>query len=435
MILQSAPFSLLSSMRHPRRLSRERIVEFQNRQLRRLIFHAYKNVPYYRSLLKRACIKPQDIETIADLHSIPITSKKDLQSCPPEKIVSQSVNHKYLITHKTSGSTGEPTVVRRTWFEECLLNIFYYRAMHSFGLRMTDKIATVVRKKPIPPRNYQVPKKVLNAFRLYRHITIDCLQAPEHIFRLLRHLNPDILSGFPGALSQIAEVIGDSGTIQPRFVVTGGEVLNLAMRRLISSTFGVPLFDTYRCHECNVIGWECLQTGEYHTCDDGVIVEILNNGRSSQQGERGEVVITNLHSFAMPFIRYRLGDIVKKGLETCHCGLPFSTIKEIQGRMIDYFILPSGRLLHPYEIVGNILHDHFSWISKYQLIQETAYKIILKVVPSRIPKPQMLAQIKKSATAILEGDVDFQIIPVSELKQEPSGKYRVSFSSIKSRYD
>ena len=82
------------------------------------------------------------------------------------------------------------------------------------------------------------------------------------------------------------------------------------MRRHITETFAAPVFNLYASNEFNVIAWECQETGELHTCDDGVIIEVLKDGRPAAAGERGEVVGTNLHSFAMPLIRFRLGDII-----------------------------------------------------------------------------------------------------------------------------
>jgi phenylacetate-coenzyme A ligase PaaK-like adenylate-forming protein len=70
-----------------------------------------------------------------------------------------------------------------------------------------------------------------------------------------------------------------------------------------------------------------------HTCDEAALVEVVHDGRPAADGEQGDVVATALHSYAMPFIRYRLGDIVTRGEQSCACGLPFATIGTIQGRM------------------------------------------------------------------------------------------------------
>jgi len=121
--------TMYSLLRHPH-VAREVIVAFQNKQLRRLITHAYKNVPYYRRLFDQNGLKPNDIKSVSDLSIVPITSKKDLQSLPAEEVVARGVNPKNLIVRRTSGSSGEPLTIRRTWLEERLLGLFRLRAMH-----------------------------------------------------------------------------------------------------------------------------------------------------------------------------------------------------------------------------------------------------------------------------------------------------------------
>ncbi|MGH7963298.1 MAG: hypothetical protein ACRERD_15995, partial [Candidatus Binatia bacterium] len=207
------------------------------------------------------------------------------------------------------------------------------------------------------------------------------------------------------------------------------------MRHQISTAFRAPVFNTYGSHEFKLLAWEYAETGEFHTCDDGMILEVLKEGRPAASGERGEVVGTNLHSFAMPFIRYRLGDIVMKGSDACRCGQPFSTIQKIPGRMIDYFPLLDGRLVHPYEIVVPYLLGEDVWIRQYQLTQERQDRVILRVVPSTTPSPQKLAFLEESVTTLLDQGVEFHVILVPEIQLELNGKFRVSRSLVKSHYD
>ncbi len=427
--------TLYSLMRHPH-VIREEIIDFQNKRLRRLIIHAYENVPYYRKLFDKNGIKPSDIQSVADLSIIPITSKKDLQSLPPEDIAARGLNPKHLITHTTSGSSGEPFTLRHTWFEERIFELFRLRTMRYFGLRFMDRQVSIGLIRPTHPRNHQLPLKILQALGLLRRGLITCLLPPEEIVRALRDLKPDVLTGYSGVISQLAQVIrgDDRLSIRPRFVVGGAEVLTPHMRRQITEAFEAPVFDFYNSHEFNLIAWECKKTGELHTCDDNLILEVLKDGRPAAIGERGEVVGTNLHSFAMPVIRYRLGDIATKGLESCRCGQPFSTIRAIQGRMIDYFLLPGGRIIHPREIVL-IIHNTASWIRQYQLIQEREDRVILRVVPSTTPTSQELIRLEEPVTKLLGEGVEFQVILVPEIELEPSGKYRVSRSLVKSAYD
>jgi phenylacetate-CoA ligase len=429
---------LYSLMRHTStNVTREEIVNFRNERLRQLIHHAYGKVNYYRKLFDQKGLKPSEIQSVADLPAIPITSKKDLQSLPAEDVTASGVDPESLIVRNTTGSTGEPFTIRRTWFEERLLNIFRRRAMHDLGVRSLDKTASVDLARPTHPQDHQFAQKIIQSLGLYRKVHINCLLPPEDIIRKLRSVRPDVLMGFSGVISLLASIMSneDRLLISPRIVAVGGDVLTPFMRNQITDTFMAPVFELYGSHEFNLIAWECKETGQLHTCDDNVIVEILKDGRPAGSGERGEVVGTNLHSFAMPFIRYRLGDIVIKGSETCLCGQPFSTMHAVQGRMIDHFLLPQGRILHPYEIVAIFWQEARNWIRQYQLIQEKRDRIILRVVPFTTPTPKEIGRLEGSVRIIVGKQVEFEVILVSEIKPEPNGKFRVSRSLVKSFYD
>jgi phenylacetate-CoA ligase len=214
-------------------------------------------------------------------------------------------------------------------------------------------------------------------------------------------------------------------------VSTGGEVLTPLMRQQIQDGFSVPVYDTYGTIEFNLLAWECRATGEYHSCDDGLIMEVLRDGVPVAEGERGEVVGTDLHSFAMPLIRYQLGDVATKGSQTCPCGQPFSTIRSIQGRMIDYFVLPGNRVVHPYEL-GVI---KVPWIREFQVTQEGLDSIVMRVVPFHRPSTQEMAALVQPVVELVGPDVQFRVDLVPEIPVDANGKFRVYRSRIRSAYD
>jgi len=427
--------ALRSLLRHPR-ATRADIVAFQNERVRRLVPHAYHRVPHYRALFDRNGIKPEDIRTVADLPIIPTTAKRDLQTLAAEEVVARGVDPARLVTHRTSGSSGEPLTIRRSWLEERLLGAFRLRAMHQFGLRPRDRHVGIVRVRPTDPVNHRVAQRVLQAMGLYRRMTVDCLLEPAEIISALRALRPDVVSAFPGVLSHIAPSVGDDDrrALRLRFIALGGEVATPLMRRQISEAFRAPLFEVYASYEFNLLAWQCRDTGELHVCDDAIVLEVLKDGRPASVGERGEVVATSLHSFAMPFIRYRLGDLVTRGVEACPCGQPFSVIGAVQGRMIDYFPLPDGRALHPYEIVSIVVRDA-PWIRQYRLLQERADRIVLQVVPVTMPSTAELALLEDRVAKLVGREVAFVVTLVPHIALEPGGKFRVSRSLVKSRYD
>jgi phenylacetate-CoA ligase len=372
-----------------------------------------------------------------DLDLIPITSKQDLRSQPALNVVARGLDPERLLTARTSGSSGEPFVIRRTWLEQSLQYLMRLRAYDSLGVRVTDRTATVglIRK-----RDSGDPKLLGRALRssgVKPTLRINGLQDPETTVAQLREFRPEVISGMPGMICRIADYVvahGDTD-IRPRLLIVGGEVLTPVMHRRLFEAFGSSIRQTYGSHEFPLLGWECGRTGQFHTCDDGLILEVLHEGRPAAPGEAGEVVATNLHAYSMPFIRYRLGDVVTRGEQSCACGEPFSTIRNIQGRMIDYFPLPDGRMIHPYQILSSFITGGDSWIRQYQLLQERRDRIVLRVLPVRAPEGEFLAQLEQSVRPLLGAGVEFQVQLVDALPLEATGKFRPSRSLVHSAYD
>jgi phenylacetate-CoA ligase len=416
---------------HPR-VGRERLAAFQNKRLRQVLSFAYKNVPRYKEIWDKAGVLPGDIRTQADLPYLPLTSKEDFQGQPLENIIARGIRPGRLILYKTTGSTGEPLSVRRTAFEEMIAHVLRMRAVHAYGLRRRDKVARIgtgTRK--------QMPSiwRFIQAFGQYRQERLHLLNAPEDLVARLSEIRPDVITGNAGVLARVSQEFRylPSHAVRPRFVVTGAEVLTPLMRRDIRTAFRAPVYDTYVSEEFDIMAWECSETGRYHICNDSLILEVLKNGTPAAKGERGEVVGTSLHFLAMPFIRYRLGDEVTAGEETCPCGLPFSTISAVDGRKTDYLVLPNGRELFA-SAIAYILHDQAPWIERYELVQEREDKVALRVVSSDFPAKDKTRELKQKILSRLGPGVAFSVERVSQIEPGPGGKFRVLRSHIRSAY-
>jgi len=410
---------------------REAMLRDRDRSLRRLIAHAYANVPYYRRLFDRAGVRPRDIRTAADLQAIPITTKDDLRAVPLVDRIARGLSPTELYARSTSGFSGTPFTVLRTRWEQLLTFPIWLRAMRSFGLRVRDRRASVSYVHPGRRSNLGPIRPILNGLGVYRRLQVDCRLPAGDILRALRRCRPDFLGGYSGTIAHLAAVATDRDRrlISPRIVSVGAEVLTNAMRRQIRDAFGAPVYVGYGSLELNLIAWECTETGELHTCDDGVVIEVLKDGRPAEPGETGELVGTNLYSYAMPFIRYAQGDVVTRGAEACACGQPFSTIHGVQGRILDYFTLPDGRRVHPYAIADSAL-DTARWIRRFQIVQERTDRIVMHVVPSGEPSQQGVEELRRSAACLFGSDVEFRVEFVPELEPEPTGKFRLARSLL-----
>ncbi len=413
--------------------SRSEIVAFQNRRLRRLVEHAYARVPYYTRLFDRHGIRPNQIRAVEDLVKVPVTSRRDLQEVPPHEMVARGVDPVSLIPSLSSGSSGRPLTVRRSWLEERLHNAYRWRALRSYGLGTTDVHLYVVAPKAERPQDNRVLERAAGAFGIGRTVVTSCFEASETIAKVMRDVRPSVVSGYANALARLAGSV-DSKVLRGlrlRFVGTGGEVLTAEMRRSIERAFDAPVYDTYASIEFNVLAWQCRTTGDYHACDDGTVMEVLRNGTPAAEGERGELVGTNLHSYAMPLIRYQLGDLVVKGSDVCPCGRPFSTIRSIQGRMIDRFVLPDGRTVHPYEF-GLI---RASWMKEFQVTQEETDVIRLRVIAFHRPASGEIQALLKPIVRLVGEGVNVKMDLVETIPVETSGKFRVYRSLVRSAYD
>ncbi len=412
--------------------SRQELADFRDAQLRRLLVHAYENVPYYRTLFDRHRLHPRHVRGVIDLDLIPLSSKQDMRGLPPEKVIAAGHDPARLLTARTSGATGEPFVIRRSWLEDKRNHLFRLRALNSMGVRLGDRRVAVGVVRPSDPNH---PKRIFRPLRglgITGAPRLNGLEEPEIVAAKLRKLRPDVITGMPGILCRVADYLISSGShpVHPRLVVVGGEVLTSVMQHRLSTAFQAPVYQTYASHEFPLLSWQCTRTQELHCCDDGVILEVLHEGRPAQPGEQGEVVVTNLNAFTMPFIRYRLGDIATVGAQQCACGAPFSTIRQVQGRSIDSFTLPDGRVIHPYQLLSSFIGGSDGWIRQYQLLQERRDRIVLRVIPNQPAVSDHISRIERSVLPVLGPGVEFKVQLLDHIPLEHTGKFRSARSLV-----
>jgi len=427
--------TLSAAWRHSR-AGRAELRLWQDARLRRLVRQAYDAVPFYRRLFDRHRLHPRHIRGVMDLGLIPFTDKTEMRGQPPGDLLARGHDPAALLTVRTSGSSGEPFTIRRTWLEDKLQYLLRRRALGELGIRHRDLLVAVGLVGRPASGDRKLVGRGFRALGLWPQEVLDGLQDPVQLAYRLRQLRPDVLAGLPGMLDRLTapELVGSLETVRPRLLVVGGEVTTPAMRARIGRAFGAPVYETYGSHECPLIAAECRHSGLLHAAGDAVLVEVLVDGRPAEPGERGEVVITNLHAYAMPFIRYRIGDVATRGAP-CGCGAPFGTLDTIQGRMIDYFPLPDGRLLHPYEIVIRLVWKPLDWIRQYQLVQERRDSVVLYVVAASPPAEEQLAEVRRVVAPALGDRVRFEVRPVERIPFEATGKLRPSRSLVRSEYD
>ncbi len=414
----------------------KRVAAFRDRRVRDLVTHACRNVPYYGRLFSAHGLRPEDVNGVRDLWKVPVTTRRTLQGLRPEEIVARGTDPGALIAAQSSGSTGRRLTIRRTWAEERLLRALRNRVGRRRGRRPWERGARLEIPERLRPHDARRPGIFLPKLGLYDDRSIDCLAEPAYIIERLRALRPSVIGGFPPVLFRVARHAGDGGLadLGVRAIVVGGEVLTPAMRRRISAAFNAPIHENYGSIEFVQMAWQCPVGEQMHLCDDTMVLEVLGNSQPVAEGEVGEVVATALHSYAMPLIRYQIGDLATQGAPRCPCGAPVATIRGVRGRMLDYFPLPDGRVVHPYELTMPMMAAH-AWIEQYQLTQELVDRVVLRIVPSGPPPAEAMAHLRRQYAESLGAEVAFEVHLVEDLNLDANGKCRVSRSLVRSPYD
>ncbi len=405
------------------RLGAKYLERYRNRRLRVLLRHASANVPYYRALWTSSGVRWEDVRTVDDIGSLPITSKAVMRRLSRDSVLDESLDPAALLHHATSGSTGIPTHVWRTSAEERRLNLFRWRTLGTLGLRLGDRIAVVKLTTGARSKRFDRLQTAARHLGLVDRRIFDCFLSPQELLIQLERFRPHVLSGFARSLVRLARYLsGTSTSWLPRLVITGGERISSRDRQLLHERFQAPVHDVYGTTECNVIAFECPQTGGYHVCDDSVIVQICRDGVEVKRGEIGDVVVTSLHSLAMPLIRVQVGDRAIAGEPRCSCGSPFSTLQRIEGRVVDAFELPDGRLLHPFELTNTVMDSAGGWVAEFQIAQVLADKFVVRVVGSRQVEHEDVVTLRKALLSVLPSATKLDILQVEEIERDASGK-------------
>jgi phenylacetate-CoA ligase len=272
--------------------------------------------------------------------------------------------------------------------------------------------------------------------RLYdRAIHLDTLSmTPDAVRRFVATLNrtrPELLFGHAHSVFLLADFVDRHGlkAHKPAGIITTAMVLHDWQRRRIEATFGCPVTNRYGCEEVSLIACECEEHRGLHVNADSVLVEVIRDGRPAPAGMPGSIVITDLSNFAMPLIRYLIGDVAVLTERACPYGRGFPMLESIEGREADYVVTADGRL-----ISGISLTENFAvlvpGVAQIQIIQEQLRRFLFRVVRGADWGPASERRVSELVTERFGKNIRHTIEFVDLIPQEPSGKYRFCISLV-----
>jgi len=400
--------------------------ELQDEKLQRLVRHAYDRVSYYRRLLDEAGVDPSDVRGVDDLERLPLMSREDLMGLPPQESVARGLEPGRCRQATTSGSTGIPLTIRHRRWDLTRMNLAWGRAYFAHGLKPWQRMVTFSGQKKIPE-----DRPWYERLGLLRRRTLSTWDDPEQWLELLHAWQPQALSGYVMTLKLLALAIQARPEIgwRPQVVFQSSGLLDEASRRFLQGAFDCKIVDIYGSAEGGCIAWECDVCPGYHVSADMVLVELLRDGRPVPPGEEGEVVITNLHSYAMPFIRYRQGDVGRWAGEGTVCGRGLPVMAVVEGRLGDFITLPSGKQLSPHHFF--IALDTAAGVARWRLVQESLARLRVEVVTGGDGGDgQIDHTIRHSLQAIAGEGIEVAVSRVERLAIDPAQKFRSVLSLV-----
>jgi phenylacetate-CoA ligase len=412
--------------------SLDELHDLQERELAKLLDHAFQHVPHYQDRYAKAGIGARDVRRLDDLQKLPLLSRDEATRCFEAR--KSTGGPRPAIDKATSGTTGVPLCFAYDTGSEYWRNAVKLRGYGWAGYQPGDRSLhfwgspTVTR----PPLAKRAKTQVDRLVR--REHYVDCTDRSEErlaqLVRQIRELKPSVLVCYAQAGAALARYVNETnarawGDIA---VIAAAERLFPADRASLSQAFGPNVFETYGNREVMLIASECEAHAGLHQSMENLIVELVvrdgERERPARPGELGEVVITDLHNYGAPFIRYVTGDLaVAHEPGRCACGRWLGKLERVEGRTTDTLRDGEGRAISG--LFFNVLFASLAHkVREFQVVQRRDRAIDLRIVPTSLFDDTLLEDLKNHCGAHIPG-VELRTEIVSQLTPDRGGKLRV----------
>jgi len=405
--------------------SKEKLKKYQLMRLRRLLHHAYENVPYYRKVFKQRNLVPNDIKSLEDLKKLPVLDKDTFKKHFNE-IIARNINLKNTVLSHTSGTTGKPLQFYQSHSELEKERAFICHQWSRVGYRPGDPCVEI--RGSIIGGKYPIEyDSIGNVLRLSPRI--DNKEVAQFYLRKIKAFGAKYLHGYPSAIASFASIVKKYGLSVPfklKAVFFASEKVYDWEREIVEEVFKARVFSHYGLAEHVALAAECEFSSYYHFVPQYGIVEI--------DPQTHEIIATGFLNYVNPFIRYRTTDVVSLPiLSSCpYCGRNyFPIVRDIEGRLEDFIITPQGLSISPAVITHPF--KNLKTIKESQLIQESLHKVVLRVVPWSREEKMLKAELQFLSTAlqeILGPDMQIEVEIVEEIKKTKSGKFKWIISKV-----
>lgn len=411
------------------------IAALQRLQLLKSLEHAVATVPYYRERLHHLRGRRLHECSWEDWQRLPLLTRRGVQEAG-KRLLSEAVpaEHGKLFKVDTSGSTGMPITGYGTGISQFFWQVFGLRD-HFWHRRDFSAMHAVIRNIPKlkSGRMSRSDNWGQNTQPLYATGPLVAMSVSTDVAVqaawLVRH-KPGYLLSYPSNLNALALLFRDKGWRLPglKEVRTLGETVGSELRELCREVWGVAVKDGYSSNEIGYMALQCPNHDHYHVQSESALVEVLDaDNNPCPPGGIGRVVVSTLHNFAMPFIRYEIGDYAEVG-DPCPCGRGLPVLKRILGRQRNMLTTADGKQYWP--SFPSKLWAEIAPVRQVQMVQTELTKIEARVVSERSLLADEERRFCEALSANLPESLQLSICRVKEIPRSKSGKYEDFLSLI-----
>ena len=411
----------------------ERLREYQFRQLELLLAHAAATVPYYRERLGPAGYRPgKQRLTPERWRKLPLLTRAGIQQYGRIGLLLSELlppGHGLPMENTTSGSTGTPVMTKQTELSQVFFRATTLRETLWHRRNLAGKFAAIRRdtySKTVTSEGARFDDwggPVASVYPTGPSVFLDVfLPIADQVGWIVRE-RPDYLMTFPSNLLAIARHARERGIELPPVMGLRavGEVVTPELRALCREAWGVEIDDIYSTQELGNIAMQCPEQRNYHIQSETILVEVLDGaGRPCRPGQTGRVVLTPLHNFAMPLIRYDIGDFAEPG-EPCPCGRGLPVLRRILGRTRNMATLPTGE--RRFSMLPGALFARIPAIVQHQVVQKSLAEIEVRLVARQPLNAAEEAAITEEIVEQLGHPFRVTFSYHDQIPRSPEGKY------------
>ena len=428
--------ALLHQLSESQWWSEERLRAQQLSQLNALIAHARAQSPYHRE--KLAGLPP--VLTEAEWADLPLLTRETVQSDKDQiRCAAFPAEHGRRQPVFSSGSTGKPVATEQTDLSQLFWEAFTLRD-HAWHRRdLSGKLGSL---RHYPAHLIHAKKGALGpnwgsaTADLYQTGPVAMLNVTATLadqLDWLKREDPDVLLTHPTVLDALIRSMetqeGHARASRLREVRTLSESLPDGLRERCQAVLGVPLTDIYSARETGYLALQCPDHPHYHIQSEGARVEVLDDqGRACQAGDIGRVVVTPLHNFAFPLLRYELGDYAQVGTP-CPCGRGLPVIARVMGRQRNMLTYPDGRQTWPI-LNFRALHEIVP-MRQMRMTQRTLTHIDVELVTTIRPDASQQDRLCEAIRHHLGHPFQVTLNHVPHIERSPGGKFEDFVSLVR----